>query len=829
MAEKPMQKTEYVATPESAPDTGPSPEAPLPSRAAADDFPPAPLTLAPPPEPPKWGPLRWTLFGLLFAACAFTRLYDIGDKALMHDESLFVYYTEYQLHRAWTYNYMPILHGPLMIEIQAMIFHIFGNSDFTMRLGCALLGIAGFFLIFRMKPFMGEAGTWAALVFYTVSTGLAFYSRFFRNDALFHFLSLLIVLCACNWYRSRSRRWLIGLVVSVTLMFCNKENSVMFYFSGITFFLFWVIQDLTQWVIKGKGADALAAEPRPESAPARFPNVFWFAVAIWAFLILVLTQTFEGIKYDADVVRAINHDFALKDVRSIKLLFGILPSTVDNANLSALKLYETPTGWRLIYGCGFLATLAALWIAKIAVRAEVGHREVIKNFWNGIARNAWWFAGAVFLSIFLYLGIFTTGFANPRGPFQIYRDTFGYWAGQHAWGRIDGPFQYQMVITLIYELPAVIIMVAAWIFAMARTRWGRAWALPVLGLVTIACLIAFNSDWWKAFLNAPIYGPDGKAILFARRADYLHRVIKFNSGVHVYLILFLSYCCVVLTWAALWRGQIFHAWLIWWSVTSIGAYSYAGEKVPWVGTHMMLPIILLAASYTGKLWNAWGHRRRAWFFVLFGLVALWNTKALVNACFRNNDDIRERILYGHTSKDLKHHADAVVRYWERASIRLDWQRNHNDITKLKDVKVLIKATDAAIWPLRWYFRDIEWTEHDDAAKANDKYQFVFLDANDLDKYPNIKEGYTVYRGRGRGFWQPQLPEWQRLLDVWFMLVPRQYLDGQPIASRAYDGKMEWKKLKDYLLLRKTFEKAGASYPSVSSVDYFFCVRKDIDL
>ncbi len=777
--------------------------------------------------PRHWGPWRWTLFGLLLAACVFTRLYDLGDKALMHDESLFVYYCEYQLHREWTYNYMPILHGPLMIELQAMVFHVFGDSTYTMRLGCGLLGIAGFLLILGLRPFFGESGTWAALTFYVVSTGLTFYSRFFRNDALFHFLTILIILCACWWYRTQSRRWLVGLVLAIVLLFCNKENSLILYFSGISFFVFWVIQDAVQWFLKGKSGEALASKPYPAPEPAKVPNAFWLSVAIFAAGVLVFTRVFEGIKFDADVVRAVGHDYFLKDVHSLKLLLGILPPGVESAK--DLPWYQSPWTWRKLYAVGFLFLLGAVAFAKVFIRFELGHREVLTRFWNGLARNKWWLLAAAALGLFIYLGVFTTWFKHPRGPFKIYRDTFGYWLGQHEWERITGPFHYQMVITLIYELPAVLLMVGGWMLALARPRWGRVFILPLLGLLTLLCVLYFNSAEWEQFLTSPVVSEAGQQTHATGKA-FLKDTINVTSGVHVYLILVLSAICVVLTWKALWRGQIFHAWLLWWAVSSIGGYSYAGEKVPWVGTHMMLPIVLLAASYTGKLWDHWGLRHRGWFFVILGIFVLWNAKAMINANFRNNDDIRERVLYGHTSEDLKQHADDVIAYWKRASIRPDWQRNHNDLTKLKEVRVLVKATDSAIWPLRWYFRNIEWTEYDDPAKAQEKYEFVFLDANDLDKYPNIREHYTVYRGRGRGFWQPQLPDWKRLADAWLNLIPRQYEDRpSSVKTRAADSRAEWKKIKDYLLHRRTFERAGSPYPSVSSVDYFFCVRKDVDL
>ncbi|HNM47155.1 MAG TPA: hypothetical protein PKH51_09075, partial [Candidatus Sumerlaeota bacterium] len=129
-------------------------------------------------------------FVFLFLVCMMTRLYDLGWKAIMHDESLFVYYTYYQLFDKLDYNYLPILHGPTMMELQALVFHIFGTSDYTMRLGVALLGVGGFFWVYALRPWLGTMGTWVALAFYSLSPGITAFQRFLHMDSLYLFNSL---------------------------------------------------------------------------------------------------------------------------------------------------------------------------------------------------------------------------------------------------------------------------------------------------------------------------------------------------------------------------------------------------------------------------------------------------------------------------------------------------------------------------------------------------------------------------------------------------------------------------------------------------------------
>jgi hypothetical protein len=134
----------------------------------------------------------------------------------------------------------------------------------------------------------------------------------------------------------------------------------------------------------------------------------------------------------------------------------------------------------------------------------------------------------------------------------------------------------------------------------------------------------------------------------------------------------------------------------------------------------------------------------------------------------------------------------------------------------------------AIWPLRWYLRDIEWTEWKDVNQAIDeKWEFMFLDPSETAKNPRIGENYNVFRGRSTAFWTPNPLDMDRLLDTWRLTIPGHYLDQSPDAVPAYNAKQEWRTLWRYLWRRETFDGKGRNFPSVSAKQYIFCVRKDL--
>ena len=66
--------------------------------------------------------------------------------------------------------------------------------------------------------------------------------------------------------------------------------------------------------------------------------------------------------------------------------------------------------------------------------------------------------------------------------------------------------------------------------------------------------------------------------------------------------------------------EYFLPFLLWWTAISWIAYSYAGEKMPWLTVHLALPMILLAGWLVGRLIEETGWqqvlRKRAWLLAL---------------------------------------------------------------------------------------------------------------------------------------------------------------------------------------------------------------------
>ncbi len=83
---------------------------------------------------------HWLWVSLTLVALGM-RLVGLGDRALSHDESLHALYSWY-ITDAFNYSHDPMMHGPFLFHVNALVYLLFGASDFTARLFPALVGTA---------------------------------------------------------------------------------------------------------------------------------------------------------------------------------------------------------------------------------------------------------------------------------------------------------------------------------------------------------------------------------------------------------------------------------------------------------------------------------------------------------------------------------------------------------------------------------------------------------------------------------------------------------------------------------------------------------------
>lgn len=157
--------------------------------------------------------------------------------------------------------------------------------------------------------------------------------------------------------------------------------------------------------------------------------------------------------------------------------------------------------------------------------------------------------------------------------------SLGYWLAQQEVERGGQPWYYYFTLLPVYEFLPFFFGVAAALFYMFRGRLGL---FPVVFLVLAAAGLAA----WG--VHAAVGGPG-----VAGKALYLPIAV----GVFIVTVLGLR------------GGDRFEWFLVFWAGLSLLAYIVAGEKMPWLTTHLALPFIVLAAKFIGDLIEAVEWRR----------------------------------------------------------------------------------------------------------------------------------------------------------------------------------------------------------------------------
>ncbi|MGI8588475.1 MAG: flippase activity-associated protein Agl23 [Chloroflexia bacterium] len=178
-----------------------------------------------------WGVL---FFGLLMVAVVATRFYDLGTRAMHHDESIHAYYS-YQFLNGNPWKYDPAYHGPFLYHMVALGFFLFGTSDATARIMPAIFGVILVGMCWMMRAYIGRLGAIAAAVLVTFSPSIMYYSRSLRHDMFALVGTFMLFLAILGFIRTHRGKYLflgaVGLGIGVTsheLIYINVGIFVLF-------------------------------------------------------------------------------------------------------------------------------------------------------------------------------------------------------------------------------------------------------------------------------------------------------------------------------------------------------------------------------------------------------------------------------------------------------------------------------------------------------------------------------------------------------------------------------------------------------------------------
>lgn len=174
--------------------------------------------------------LYLSILGLAFVL----RFWDLGYRMLHHDESIHGVYSWY-LYSGRGYVHNPTFHGPFLYHITALVYLLFGVSDYTARMAPAIFGLVLVALPYLLRKELGRNGALMASFLLAVSPSILYYSRSLRHDIFAATGTILLFIALWRYVDDRRSKWLFLGVGGLLLGFTNHELTFITVFILVIF------------------------------------------------------------------------------------------------------------------------------------------------------------------------------------------------------------------------------------------------------------------------------------------------------------------------------------------------------------------------------------------------------------------------------------------------------------------------------------------------------------------------------------------------------------------------------------------------------------------
>jgi uncharacterized protein (TIGR03663 family) len=656
---------------------------------------------------PDWEKM---IYLLIFLLAVVSRFWDLGARAMSHDESLHALYS-YYLYNGSGYVHNPMMHGPFLFHANALIYFLFGDDDFTARIVPALFGIFMVMSPLLLRRWLGRLGAVVTSILLLISPSFLYYSRYIRNDIYIAVWTILLIAGLFHFIRSHKPAWFYLAAAVLMLSLATKENAYIFGYIGLVFILQVVLWERVR--------------PRQQLYLYVGGGVLSLILLVIAFFLGRLpVEAAEGAEAAGGVMKLV--------VAVVTVVGGSLPAALISASLLRSR-HPRPSS------------------IEEAIRTLTWQNWLV----------------ALILMFVIYALLFTTFFTNPLGLGTGIFGSISYWLAQQEVQRGGQPWYYYLLLLPMYEFVPLILSVIATVYYLIRGTRSRP-----------------QVETAEGEADPPPETPG----IDRSEARFL-------------------------------------AFLIFWNITTLFIYSWAGEKMPWLVVHPALPMIILTGKFAGDLFGrvAW---REVWqrggallalllpvtLFGLYMLVKLqpfqglsvfnlqetgnWLTALLVTvllvlltwlvmrrlgarfsllvavatflvflsfftvrfawmAAYINYDYATELLVYAHGAADVKPTMAEIAEISERT---------------VGDKMIQVAYDSDVSWPLEWYMREYPNRQFYGETPTREKLDVPIVlagDKNDAKAQPFLGDRY--YRFKRRLVWWPNQQymdlTWERIRNI----------------------------------------------------------------
>ncbi len=713
--------------------------------------------------------IQYAIYATLFLVGLGMRLVRLGDQAVHHDESLHGYFG-YQISIGNEYEHSPLTHGMFLFELIAAMFFLFGDSEFTMRLGMVLFGSGLILVPLLMRKQLGDTGALLTSVMLTFSPALFYFSRFARNDILMALFIGLLVVAMWRYIEERRYRWFYISAALIALSMATKESAYIFAVIFAAYFA---------WITRYEIREILLGNMKlSEISPAGHLLV----------LLACLTAPFfaPGIALFQD-------------------LFGLTLAAVEGTP-------GVPTG----APDGAVSTAVAAIVTLTIFAAAV----VVGAWWNW---RRFWVALAIFWAI--YAVVMTNFGSHYPGVITGVWQSLGYWLAQQDVRRGDQPWYYYFVLGSVYEFLPMLTTFAVAIYYSIRSGW-RSIGLVAISVVSfgICTALMYSLYYGKVapaspFLILPFLIVACITLLLIPLTLNTSRLVQFMLFWAFATFLALSVAGEKMPWlmAQLTVPFIFVAghslgrlieWIDW---------RYVWFRRGWMA-FALLPLVL-TALYRLVFFEFYDNfdisnsRDLSQFFELWALIAFlgvalliliqsgmsngfrqvlsivavalvvvmlaFTVRASLVAVYKHGDIAKEMLVYTQTTPDLHDTAHEI-----EVARDLAWDKS--------EFSVAIDTRDGFAWPWSWYLRDFENIGYisleGEGSEVGDSRTIAVINSRNHDNVRDtLPESFGESRHMIHRWWFPEVYKDKTPGDVWNGITNRELL--RPIADFWFHRKL----------------------------------------
>ena len=682
-----------------------------------------------------------TAYAVLGLFAAILRFYDLGSRAMHHDESLhgfFSYGFTQALRDVFTFNipsdhgyeHVPFMHGPFQFIGNGFMMFIFGDGEYQARMLAATMGTAMVIMPFFFRQHLGRIGAIAAAMFLCFSPTILYYSRFTREDIYTAFWTLGIVIFMWRYLATRQNKFLYLTIAFMALSFCTKETT----FMTVLAFLVFLDYMLAMHIAKGIRAKSTGMSSVKFGLLTLGLMFIAWAIAIgWGLgFVTRWREKYElnDMPSEASLL-VVMGSLALPFYAALFQLFPLLgdhwrnndwPTGNNDAGNYHIADHEFTAAFVSVFGMIAVSTIIGLmWRPKV---------------W-GIAAACFW------IPVIL---LYTTFFTNIHGFMSGLWGSADYWISQQDVRRGNQPDYYYFITIPVYEFLTLGFALAAMAYYAIR---GNARNAGIVAAIVASIIVLL--------LLPP--GPD------IAKVSSFHIILPF---------------AIVLIATFLFDMDVFDRFLIFWLVITSFALTVAGEKMPWLNVHIALPLCILAGRFVGQLversdlrddlptmerlapffyaalasalsilvfiivgpfqvasiggwilaavaaaavyWAFSGYSKKtAMQVAIVGLVAafsMFSIRAAVLASWGHGGLTTKELGEFSAANDRRDHGDVPVELLVYTQTSGDIPTLMNKIDQFardsgqgKNTKIVVDSTDGFTWPWAWYLRDYKNVEY----------------------------------------------------------------------------------------------------------------------